>query len=326
MRSIGYVGVQSASAADWLDFGPRVFGFETYQLADGTVRVRWCDRSYRLAVHEGESDRLLYLGWEIGGEETLEGVAARLSAGGFEVVAGSAELAAARSVERLIGFDDPFGLRHEFFVGQEEAAGSYRGQRPTTRAVTGALGLGFVVLRVPDLQRGLDFYTNVMGMKVSDAINLGPHLGEMWFLRCNARHHSVALLEGGDGLQLEHLMIEATTLEEVEIAWDLAQGEMDAFVSPGRRLSDNSFLFRVRTSTGFHVCYGWGATPVDDEENWIPRYIDSSTGAGIVYSAAAVVREGRGGGDGDRDREVTERRVGEGESSPTRPLPTQLGG
>lgn len=148
------------------------------------------------------------------------------------------------------------------------------------------------MLRVPDLQRGLDFYATVMGMKVSDAINLGPHLGEMWFLRCNPRHHSIALLEGAGTLRLEHLMIEATTLEEVEIAWDLARHEMDAFVSPGRRLSDNMFLFRVHTSTGFMVCYGWGATQVDDEESWIPRYIDSSTGAGIVYSAAAVVTAG----------------------------------
>ncbi len=292
MRSIGYVGAQSASARDWLDFGPRVFGFETYELADGTVRVRWCDRSHRLALHPGDADRLLYLGWEIGAGESLEEVAAHLTAAGFEVTEGDARLAAARSVTRLIAFDDPFGLRHEFFVGQEETAGSYQGHRPTSRTVTGALGLGFVVLRVPDLQRGLDFYADVMGMKVSDAITLGAHLGEMWFLRCNPRHHSIALLEGGESLQLEHLMIEATTLEEVEIAWDLARSEMDAFVSPGRRLSDNMFMFRVLTSTGFKVCYGWGATPVDDEENWIPRYIDSSTGAGIVYSAAAVVTAG----------------------------------
>lgn len=127
MRSIGYVGVRSASARDWLDFGPRVFGFEAYQLPDGTVRVRWCDRSHRLAIHPGDSDRLLYLGWEIGAEESLEDVAAHLTAAGFEVTTGSARLAADRSVDRLIYFDDPFGLRHEFFVGQEETAGSYQG-------------------------------------------------------------------------------------------------------------------------------------------------------------------------------------------------------
>ncbi|WP_169948182.1 VOC family protein [Microbispora sp. H11081] len=291
MRSIGYVGVQSAAAADWLDFGPRVFGFETRLLQDGTVRVRWCDRSHRLAIHPGDTDRLLYLGWEVGADESPDDVAARLTAAGFAVTEGGASLAAARSVERLISFEDPFGLRHEFFTGQQETPGSYRGQRPTSRAVTGELGLGFVVLRVPDLQRGLDFYTGVMGMKVSDAINLGRGLGEMWFLRCNPRHHSIALLQGDDTLRLEHVMIEAETLEEVEVAWDLARREMDAFVSPGRRLSDNMFMFRVRTSTGFHVCYGWGATPVEDEENWIPRYIDSSSG-GIVYSAAAVVTAG----------------------------------
>ncbi|MEO3854362.1 VOC family protein [Acrocarpospora sp. B8E8] len=288
MRTLGYVGVQSAAAADWLDFGPRVFGFEADRLADGTVRVRWCDRAYRLAVHPQGPDRLLYLGWDLGDEAALEAAAARVAGAGFAVEPGGARLAAERSVRWIVSFTDPFGLRHELFVGQEEKPGSYRGQRPSSRAVTGDLGLGFVALRVPDLQRGLDFYRDVMGMRVSDAINLGRPHGEMWFLRCNLRHHSIALLEGGDALRLEHLMIETATLEEVEIAWDLAEREMDAFVSPGRRLSDNMFLFRVRTSTGFDVCYGWGASQVDDE-NWIPRYIDSSRVGGIVYSAAAVV-------------------------------------
>ncbi|GAA0440727.1 iron-dependent extradiol dioxygenase [Acrocarpospora corrugata] len=289
MRTLGYVGAQSASAADWLDFGPRVFGFEARQSPDGTVLVRWCDRAYRLAIHPGGPDRLLYLGWDLGDEAALAEAAARAASAGFAVERGGARLAAERSVRRIVWFTDTFGLRHELFVGQEEEPGSYRGQRPSSRAVTGDLGLGFVALRVPDLQRGLDFYRDVMGMRVSDAINLGAPFGEMWFLRCNRRHHSVALLEGGDALRLEHLMIEAATLEEVEIAWDLARREMDAFVSPGRRLSDNMFLFRVSTPTGFRVCYGWGASQVDDEENWIPRYIDSSRAGGIVYSAAAVV-------------------------------------
>lgn len=289
MRTLGYVGVRSAAAADWLDFGPRIFGFETGRSPDGTVRVRWCDRVYRLAVHSGGPDGLLYLGWDLGEEAALEAAAARVADAGFAVEEGGARLAAERSVRRIVSFADDFGLRHELFVGQEGEPGSYRGRRPTSRAVTGDLGLGFVALRVPDLQRGLDFYRDVMGMRVSDAINLGSPYGEMWFLRCNRRHHSVALLEGGDTLQLEHLMIEAALLEDVEIAWDLARREMDAFISPGRRLSDNMFLFRVRTSTGFAVCYGWGASTVDDEENWIPRYIDSSRVGGIVYSAAAVV-------------------------------------
>ncbi|WP_062351800.1 VOC family protein [Herbidospora yilanensis] len=282
MRTLGYVGAQSPNAADWLDVGPRIFGFEAYETA-GTVRVRWCDRSHRLAIHPGGPDRLLYLGWDLGDDASLAEAVARVESAGFTVERGAAALAAERSVRELVHFDDTFGLRHELFVGQEGRPQPYRG----SRAVTGDLGLGFVALRVPDLQRGLDFYRDVMGMRVSDAINLGPRHGEMWFLRCNRRHHSVALLEGGETLRLEHLMIETALIEEVENAWDLAEREMEAFVSPGRRLSDNMFLFRVATSTGFDVCYGWGATPVDDA--WIPRYLDSSRTGGLVYSAAAVV-------------------------------------
>jgi extradiol dioxygenase len=272
MPRIGYVGVQSTAHAEWTRFGPRVFGFESGRRGDGTVRVRWDDRAYRLAVHPGRSDRLCYLGWELDAGESLDDVAAGLAGRGYPPRVGSARLAAERAAGRLVWFEDPFGLRHELVDGEAEPLGAYRGHRATSGTVTGEFGMGDVVLDVPDLDRALTFYLDVLGMKVSDAIHLGPPLGEMWILRYHPRQHSIRLLETPGRHGLRHLVVEARHLADVEIAWDVARRETDSFMSPGRRASDNMLLFRVRTPAGFDMCYGWGAARAHDS-GWAPRYL-----------------------------------------------------
>ncbi|BCB76686.1 hypothetical protein GCM10022251_50420 [Phytohabitans flavus] len=273
MPRIGYVGVQSSAHKAWTRFGPRVFGFECGPRGDGTVRVRWDDRAYRLAVHPGQSDRVCYLGWEVDADEPLDEVAARLASRGYAPRNGSPRLAAERGAGRLVWFEDPFGLRHELVEGQAEWPGAYRGHRATSGAVTGESGMGDVVLDVPDLDRALTFYLDVLGMRVSDAVHLGPQMGEMWILRHHPRQHSLRLLETPGCHGLRQLVVEARHLSDVEVAWDVARREMDSFMSPGRRASDNMLLFRVRTPAGFDMCYGWGAVRARTDDGWAPRYL-----------------------------------------------------
>src|SRR2546421_659542 len=78
---------------------------------------------------------------------------------------------AARGVERLVGFDDPWGNRHELFFGAR-SLGSFRPTREISGFVTGALGLGHVVFVLPDLEQAVDFFTRVMGFRLSDFIDV----------------------------------------------------------------------------------------------------------------------------------------------------------
>ena len=70
------------------------------------------------------------------------------------------------------------------------------------RAPDGALPfdirkIGHVVLYVADLERSVDFYTRVLGFRVSDVYPDTMMDGGMVFMRCNADHHGVALVGGG---------------------------------------------------------------------------------------------------------------------------------
>ena len=54
--------------------------------------------------------------------------------------------------------------------------------------------IGHVVLMVSDINRSTDFYTQVMGFRISDAYPDSMIDGKMVFLRCNNDHHGVALV------------------------------------------------------------------------------------------------------------------------------------
>src|SRR5258706_12506507 len=84
--------------------------------------------------------------------------------------------------------------------------------------------VGHVVRQVADLERATEFYTNVLGFKVSDVYPEEMMPGGMVFLRCNTDHHCLALVGQGDAKnnhrELHHLSFEVATLAEVLRARD----------------------------------------------------------------------------------------------------------
>ena len=79
--------------------------------------------------------------------------------------------------------------------------------------------IGHVVLRVTDLARSVDFYTRVLGFKVSDVYPEDMMPGGMVFMRFGSDHHGVALVGGmegpSQGRELHHFAFEVATLDEV---------------------------------------------------------------------------------------------------------------
>jgi len=283
IHSLGYVGVQSPAADTWLTIGPDVFGLEVSGRSDSSgervIRVSWDDRAYRLALHPGPEHRLAYLGWEFPDSKALDAAVAELRQSGIAVTDSTPEERRDRSVRYLYSFSDPFGHRHEFFSGQLAFEGKFHGGHSTSRFVTGDQGLGHVVLVVPDIERAVEFFTGVLGLKTSDIINLGKPFGEMWFLRAaNPRHHSLGVvgIEGMTGLH--HIMVETTNPDAVGKAYDAAQkAKLPIASTLGRHVGDHMLSFYARTPTGFDFEIGWDSVRVDDT-TWSSQYFDNDEG------------------------------------------------
>jgi len=274
IRSLGYIGFTSPSADEWSTFGPEILGLEVAGRGpDGALRLRVDDAAHRIAIHPGDANDLAYLGWTVAGPPALEAAIIHLEKHGLEVRRGDAELAGLRAVANLAWFVDPFGFRHELGWGLCTRPGSFRPGRAMSGFVTGNGGLGHAVLIVPDLAQAERFYTEVLGLRLSDRIEMGMSLR---FFHCNARHHTLAFASVPGAVGVHHLMLEVASLDDVGTALDLCNRRgISLAMGLGRHTNDGMTSFYVRSPSGFEIEYGWGGRLVEDDESWVVGSYDA---------------------------------------------------
>jgi 3,4-dihydroxy-9,10-secoandrosta-1,3,5(10)-triene-9,17-dione 4,5-dioxygenase len=246
----------------------------------GAVYLRMDDFPARLVILPGSAERLLASGWEVAGPPDLAAVARALADAGVPYKAGTPEELAQRRVQSMLLFEDPAGHRLEVFCGaalEHRPAVSPYGNR----FVTGAMGMGHVVLPVPPgSSAAFDFYTEVLGFRLRDSMRMpaeffggSPGDPPVWFrfLGCNPRHHSLALAPVPAPAGIVHLMVEVASLDDVGRALDrCARRGAPVSTSLGRHANDLMVSFYVRTPGGFDVEYGTDGQLVDDA-TWISR-------------------------------------------------------
>jgi len=103
--------------------------------------------------------------------------------------------------------------------GVRKAKGALKHAEPAPGLPFHITKLGHVVLMVRDLKRSAEFYTKVLGLRISDVYPESMMPGGMVFMRFNADHHGLALVGQGKkdsgNIELHHLAFEVGTLDEV---------------------------------------------------------------------------------------------------------------
>jgi 2,3-dihydroxybiphenyl 1,2-dioxygenase len=259
VTALGYVGVDTARRDEWADFGSIVLGMEVAPDTGKALHLRMDDRFSRFIVLPASREGLAFIGWEVPDAASLEEVGGAVEAYGTSVRDGTAEEREERRVEGLLVSADPAGNRLEFFHSQARVEKPLRHSRDMSGFKTGELGMGHLVLEVPDAKRECDFYVHVLGFRMSD------HLKELlWFLRCNPRHHSIGIAHIGGNPRLLHVMLEVTTLDDVGTAMDLALERRLPMSTIGLHTNDHMTSFYVQTPSGFEVEYGYDGLVIDD--------------------------------------------------------------
>lgn len=272
IRALSYVGIETTDTAAWASFSTDVLGMPVVRPAgdDSRLFLRMDERSYRFDIRQGDAERLLWLGWEVGAKADLDAADAHLRSAGVEVTRGSAAEAKERGVVDFIAFADPAGNRQEIFYGQEADFRPLQLTRPMDGYLTGELGMGHAVIGVPNYRESLDFYVDVLGFRVSDTFR-----DFIAFLHCNPRHHSLALV-GTDKPGLRHIMLETRSIDDVGSAIDLAKSRGILTRGLGRHTNDKAVSCYFETPSGWEIEYGWSGLQVDDEV-WIVRQLAGPT-------------------------------------------------
>lgn len=278
MRGLGYVGVQATDVGAWDVLARDVFGFQPVDgppgatdAAPGARFYKLDSHSWRLAVHPGPVDGFSYAGWELADPASFAEAVASVRSCGVSVTLVDGPERAARGVQELARFEDPFGNAHELFWGPHTDEFAFVSPAGVSGFLTEGVGMGHVLYVVPSCADAVDFFSRALGFRLTDQFVWGPNGAS--FMHATRRHHSLAFVDlplpGGPGLN--HVMVEALTLEDVGRAFDRARAaDVPIINSLGQHYNDPMLSFYVVSPGGFNMEFGWKGLMLD-EATWTVR-------------------------------------------------------
>ena len=277
VKALGYVGFEVSDFAAWESFAANVLGLEVLPAPDADMRLLKMDsQPHRFILTRGAADDIVFAGWDLADDATLDAYAAYLSGIGVTFDWADAHLTAQRGVERMLRVRDPNGVWHEAYTGL--AAGTPFVPHLTRGGfVTGAGGLGHIVFGTADYAGSVAFAQRVLGASVSDIIEqvITPTItAHVTFMHVNERHHSIAYAGRAGGRKLHHFMIEVENITDVGLARDRHMKTGLAIAQDiGQHPNDRMISYYGATPSGFFVEYGWGGVHVD-VPNWQQGHFD----------------------------------------------------
>ncbi len=265
---LGFLEFEVARIDAWHAFLTEVCGL----VAVEGNRYRMDGHAWRIQLREGPLDDLATVGWELE-ESALDAAVARLTRAGHNVESADP---AARDATRRYTTVDPGGVPTELVTALRRAEAPFHSAVVPAGFVGDELGLGHLVLTAPDPAATRAFYTEVMGMRVSDHIRTTffGHDVDLTFLHANPRHHSLAF-GGPQRKRIEHFLLEVADIDEVGKAYDRTiRAGHPIHLTMGRHPNDEMLSFYARTPSRFHFEFGWGGKQLDMDSDHEVRVFD----------------------------------------------------
>ncbi|WP_405847901.1 VOC family protein [Streptomyces sp. NBC_01518] len=273
---LGYIVIETQRCADWRRFGTDAIGMHHDDLDTGLMRFRLDEQECRFLVRRGPAEDVVATGWHVDDHGVFERIEARVRAHGVPVVAGSAEEAALRGVERFVRFPGPKGIVQEIYTTPVRSAEPLR--MLASGFVTGDSGMGHVAITSTKPTQVRRYFDTVFDARLTDYIEetiSGVRL-KIRFLRVNERHHSVAIA-AVRGLpvdpvrtRVQHLNIQAAGLDDLARSYQrVCELGFDMALSVGQHTNDRELSYYARTPSGFEWEVGWNPVVVD-EATWEP--------------------------------------------------------
>ncbi len=243
----------------WREFMGVFYGLELKpSLMPGEFEAVVDDSGARLLFREGPAEDLIANGWIC---RDLDGLKARLESCGQRAEWASEAEAHALGSNRLLRTVDPEGLTIEVM----DKTASHQAYSPPAHQQTfktGSLGVGHFTFQTADLDRFERFYTEALGLDITDYNDLTLLAGvrvKVGFYRANPRHHSIGCASFGipSRKRLNHFFLELPDHDSVGRAFERIQEKRIPIAHEiGVHPNDNLFTFYVITPSGFQAEIG----------------------------------------------------------------------
>jgi 2,3-dihydroxyethylbenzene 1,2-dioxygenase len=275
VTELGYIGFDVSDLGAWRAYVTEVLGMEFVAEAQG-ARLRMDYWHQRIVLHNGDRDDIRYAGFRLSGPEAFWAMTKQLDELGVKFEVASADEAEDRHVLELMKLEDPAGLPIELFHGPQVDRHEpfLPGRRMHGKFVSGAQGMGHMIIRERGIAVSERFYREALGMQgsIEAKLEIGGRRIAPVFLHCNQREHSIAFGTPPFKKQLQHFMIEVDTLEDVGLAYDIARdNKVPILLDLGCHQNDRMVSFYTRTPSGFFCEYGWGGSSAPTQSEYNPR-------------------------------------------------------
>jgi catechol 2,3-dioxygenase len=126
--------------------------------------------------------------------------------------------------------------------------------------------LGHVLLFTPDVDRQIDFYTRILGLKLSDRVK-----SIIAFLRCSTDHHNLALLTS-PGPGFHHGSFQVGSVDEIAVgASRMREAGWQKGWGLGRHVIGSNYFYYTLDPWGSFVEYYHDLDYIPEQCAWAPR-------------------------------------------------------
>jgi 2,3-dihydroxy-p-cumate/2,3-dihydroxybenzoate 3,4-dioxygenase len=264
-RRLGYVALNVTDLERSHDFYHKVLGLEP---AGGTGPdqrfLRCSDWHHDVVLCRAERPGLKRVGLELESDAALAALRASLDAAGVAHAPIPAAEADAMQISPGLRFVDPVaGATFDCYLAMQKA------QAPYEPSLTRIQRLGHVVIRAPDYEAAIRFFTDVLNFKCSDDIH-----GAVTFLRCfpNPLHHSLAITNGRGRSGLHHVNFMVSDMDDIGRAnWRLQRAGIPIVNGPGRHTPSDSIFLYFLDPDGLTLEYSFGMEEFGEADPRPPR-------------------------------------------------------
>jgi 2,3-dihydroxy-p-cumate/2,3-dihydroxybenzoate 3,4-dioxygenase len=269
IATFGFLTIGVADLDLAIDFYARVARLEPTETRAGMVFMSGGREHHWLRVEQADEPGVRRVSFQATSREAMDALVGDLEDRGVPASPGGGF--AADRVGASVRFDDPSGVPVEVYTGLAELP------VPIPENGVRLVEMLHTLWIVPDLEQAVEFWTTVMGFKVSDRLET-----QVAFLRCgDGYHHSLALAQGPKGLERARFAHFCVLVDHID---DVMRFRHNA-VSLGLQLEHD--LLRHPTSgsmgvyvtepvLGFSVEFCVGHQRLDD--TWVPRQLTAGPG------------------------------------------------